>query len=208
MLHSYEFSDCSRNLSRMVRVLLICFFPILSQNAAAQDLSLPNTTVSSTQVFTAANSITAGPNFIVTATGNATLNAPRVALKPEFYVLAGGRLQVVSKGVAVPVRQAEGSRMPADFFLAQNYPNPFNPKTRIRYGLPRNADVRIDIFNVLGQRVRTLVATRQQAGYHTVTWNGLDDVGRHVAHGIYFYRLRAGDWVQVKKMVIERDAGR
>lgn len=85
------------------------------------------------------------------------------------------------------------------FSLSQNYPNPFNPVTQIRFGLPKSTDVRIEIFNILGQRVSVLIDGKRMAGQHKVEFDG-----RRFASGIYFYRLKAGDFIDVKKMVLIR----
>ncbi len=87
--------------------------------------------------------------------------------------------------------------LPQDFELPQNYPNPFNPVTEVKYSLPRNCWVRLEIYNILGQKVATLVDGKQRTGYKTVRW----DAGS-LSSGIYFYRLQAGDFVQIKKMVL------
>jgi hypothetical protein len=92
--------------------------------------------------------------------------------------------------------------IPGSFFLAQNYPNPFNPTTTISFGLPKAADITLDVFNVLGQKVRTLITGHQDAGYKTFVWDGRDAVGKSVASGLYFYRLDAGDFQQSKKMML------
>ena len=89
-----------------------------------------------------------------------------------------------------------------DFQLAQNFPNPFNPETTIRYTIPRTAEVQLEIYNALGQRVRTLVAGTQNAGAYDVVWNGRNDVGEMVSSGIYLYRLRAGNSVLTRKMLL------
>lgn len=94
------------------------------------------------------------------------------------------------------------SLLPDDFVLEQNYPNPFNPATEISYSLPERSHVRLDIFNLLGQRVATLVNTIQSPGNYTTSWNGTDESSDAVASGIYFYRLEASDNVDVKKMVL------
>ena len=92
-----------------------------------------------------------------------------------------------------------------DFALAYNYPNPFNPATTIKYVLPQASAVRLEIFNVAGQMVRTLVAKRQEAGRYAVRWDATDDRGHRVSAGIYFYRLQAGsEFVEVKKMLMVR----
>jgi hypothetical protein len=90
--------------------------------------------------------------------------------------------------------------IPKEFFLAQNYPNPFNPTTSISYGLPRSAHVRLDIFNVMGQKALTLVDEDEQAGYKKIVWDGRDQSGKSLSSGIYFYRLRTGDKEIVHKM--------
>jgi hypothetical protein len=92
--------------------------------------------------------------------------------------------------------------IPKEFFLSQNYPNPFNPFTTLSYGLPNDTDVRIDIFNILGQRVITLVDEYQTAGYKSVLWDGNDATGNNVSTGIYFYTIEAGDYRASKKMLL------
>jgi hypothetical protein len=91
-------------------------------------------------------------------------------------------------------------------FLDNSYPNPFNPTTTIRYGIAEHSHVSLKIYNVAGQLVRTLVNEIQaprQEGY-TVRWNGLNENGRPVSSGVYFYRLSAGDFMQAKKIVLLR----
>ncbi|RMF62551.1 MAG: T9SS C-terminal target domain-containing protein [Calditrichaeota bacterium] len=92
--------------------------------------------------------------------------------------------------------------VPTRFALQQNYPNPFNPTTTIRYQVPQAANVRIVIYNLLGQRVRTLVDERKPAGTYSVQWNGRDDSGRTVASGVYLYRLVSGKFRQTQKMLL------
>jgi len=86
---------------------------------------------------------------------------------------------------------------PIQYSLLQNYPNPFNQKTEIRYALPRDCEVRLDVYSILGQRVATLVNGKQTAGYKSVRWDASG-----LPSGIYFYRLKAGDFVQTRKMVV------
>jgi hypothetical protein len=103
--------------------------------------------------------------------------------------------------VDVEEEAAEGEAL-AGFSLSDNYPNPFNPKTKIDYLVPRSCHVKLEIFNVLGQRVATLVDQPKQRGNHQVTWNGRDQRGVEVASGVYFYRLEAEDFTQSKRMVL------
>jgi C1A family cysteine protease len=94
--------------------------------------------------------------------------------------------------------------MPAEFRLDQNYPNPFNPVTNISFHLARTSNVRLDIFNILGRKVVTLIDGRMQHGDHVVQWSGENSAGQPVASGVYFYRLSAGDFAESKKMVLVR----
>ncbi len=95
-----------------------------------------------------------------------------------------------------------GSVVPADYKLSQNFPNPFNPTTSINYDLPKSSVVKIEIYNIVGQRMKTLVNELQAAGKWSVQWNGNDDAGVHVASGIYFYRLETPNAVLTQKMVL------
>ncbi len=95
--------------------------------------------------------------------------------------------------------QAEG--LPEAFELLQNYPNPFNPTTSISYKIPRVAEVKLSIYNLYGQKLRTLVNERKAVGAYTVEWDGKDQFGKAVASGVYFYRLEAAEFVQTRKML-------
>jgi len=96
----------------------------------------------------------------------------------------------------------EKSTVADNFMLRQNYPNPFNPITTIKYQLPQAAQVNITIYNLLGEKVRTLVSDFKQPGYFQVQWNGLNESGNQAASGIYIYRIQAGEFTDVKKMVL------
>lgn len=97
--------------------------------------------------------------------------------------------------------QIDGA-IPEFYALDQNYPNPFNPTTRIRFSLPRPAFVQLEIFNILGQKINTLVNEELSAGVKEVTWNGTGATGLKVASGIYFYRLKTSDYSEVKRMLL------
>ncbi len=92
--------------------------------------------------------------------------------------------------------------LPTAYSLSQNYPNPFNPSTTIEYSLPTKSYVTISIYNILGQEVKTLVNTSMSVGDHVTHWNGTDQAGERVASGIYFYRIKADDFVSSKKMLL------
>jgi flagellar hook assembly protein FlgD len=95
-----------------------------------------------------------------------------------------------------------GENEPIEFALMQNYPNPFNPTTTIEYQLAAQSMTNIEVYNMLGERVVTLVNEVQPAGFYTVQWNGASQSGMKVATGVYFYRMRAGDFTTVKKMLL------
>lgn len=90
------------------------------------------------------------------------------------------------------------------FFLDQNYPNPFNPTTIIKYDLKNDVNVEIEIFNSLGQKVKSLLNNFQIAGYKSITWDGTNDNGEKLGSGIYFYKITAGDYISTKKMILIR----
>ncbi len=94
------------------------------------------------------------------------------------------------------------TKIPKTYNLEQNYPNPFNPTTQINYQLPESQMVTLEIYNSLGEKIRTLVNESQNAGYHSVQWNGLNNSGRTVASGMYLYRITAGKYISVKKMLL------
>ena len=83
------------------------------------------------------------------------------------------------------------------FYLAQNYPNPFNPTTTINYKIPKTSFVTLKIYNVLGKEIATLVNEEKPAGNYNVEFNA-----KGLSSGIYFYRIRAGEYVQTKKMIL------
>lgn len=97
-----------------------------------------------------------------------------------------------------------GSSVPGAYALMPNYPNPFNPSTTIGYQTPRDGQVTLTVYNVLGQEIRTLVDAHQAAGSYTVMWDSKDAGGRDLTSGIYFYTLKAGDYTETRKMVLMR----
>ncbi|MBU0984529.1 MAG: T9SS type A sorting domain-containing protein [candidate division Zixibacteria bacterium] len=95
-----------------------------------------------------------------------------------------------------------GLGLPTSYSLEQNYPNPFNPSTIIAYSLPQAGAVSLEVFNVLGQRVVTLVDEHQAAGYYEQTWDGRNAGGQSVSSGVYFYRVTSENFVDTKKMML------
>ena|GEM_PF-3492478 len=94
------------------------------------------------------------------------------------------------------------AEVPLQYSLSQNYPNPFNPVTTIQYQIPEQVSVRLEIYNMLGQQVRSLVNDVQEAGYYSVTWNGHNNTGQEVSSGLYLYRIQAGEFVETRKLIL------
>ncbi len=94
--------------------------------------------------------------------------------------------------------------VPDKYSLSQNYPNPFNPNTIISYELPVAGNVKLSVFNLLGQRVATLVNSYHDAGRYEIGWNGTDENGNQVSSGVYLYRIKAGDFIKTKKMILAK----
>ena len=103
---------------------------------------------------------------------------------------------------ALPVAALRGRALPEGFALGPNYPNPFNPSTIIPYQLAASSQVRLEVFNLLGQHIATLVDEERPAGFHTATWTAVDAVGRAVAAGMYIYRMTVGEDSQTGRMVL------
>lgn len=117
------------------------------------------------------------------------------SVSPQYVHCPGG-------DIALPVQEIQTQLLPEHYELGQNMPNPFNPNTVIVFAVPRPAEVRIDVFNVLGQKVKTLANEFSKAGYKRVEWDGKDDNGSSVASGVYLYRMTAGDFSETKKMLL------
>jgi len=114
--------------------------------------------------------------------------------------VSDGSLGVNAVALPAPVQI---QTRPEAFALANNYPNPFNPATTIKYALPEASQVRLEVFNTVGQVVRTMVDAHQNAGRYVVEWDATSDNGVNLSSGIYFYRLQVeGNYLEVKKMLL------
>ena len=111
----------------------------------------------------------------------------------------------LQKRNCVTVR-AESCRdnVPDELTLLPAYPNPFNPETRLRFSLPKSADVTIQIFDVTGRKINTLLAQQVKAGAHEIRWNATNESGAAVSSGIYFYSIRANAQIKSGKLVLLR----
>ena len=125
--------------------------------------------------------------------------SPESAGGAGFWYATRERLVVVGSESDTP---PDG--IPDDFELQPNYPNPFNPTTKIRYGVPRPAFVKIGVYNALGQLVSELVSAEKPAGYYDVDWDGRNLAGGHAPSGVYFYRIEAGRFTLTRSMVLQK----
>lgn len=125
-------------------------------------------------------------------------NSGKTITKPLTAPAGSYQFKVESITAIAGDRPAVSNR----FILHQSYPNPFNPTTTIAYQVPRQSEVRIEIYNSLGQKVRTLLNARKESGEYKTVWDGRNDSGVQVGSGVYLYRMIAGDFVQVRKMIL------
>ncbi len=144
---------------------------------------------------------------IVAADGNSTKLLPGESINLKFPVgspKAEGMVRdFVFKAVGYYKRYYEVSTAgPVTYKLNNNYPNPFNAQTEIQYALPEPAEINLSVYNIMGQKVRTLVEGRQPAGVHKVIWDGKNEKGETVASGVYLYSIRAGTYIETKKMTL------
>lgn len=139
----------------------------------------------------------------------------QVSFSPQLGGIYTGQLKIVSNdtgadtllvyltGVGEGITSTEHfASLPGSFALARNYPNPFNPGTNIHFEVPQNSRVKLEIFNILGQRVLTLVNKQVPAGRYDVVWNGRNAQGKAMGSGIYIYRMTAKDFRQTRRMLL------
>lgn len=128
-------------------------------------------------------------------------NVAALAINPDGYVFAGTFGTSVFRSLETTTSvQSTNLIVPESITLEQNFPNPFNPETEIHFRLPRADHVSLTIYNILGNKIRTLVEEHLTAGSHRVQWNGKDQEGNLVSGGIYFYELKTESFSQIKKM--------
>lgn len=108
------------------------------------------------------------------------------------------------KHPVVNVEEESKEALPKDFALFQNYPNPFNPYTLIRFALPEDCEVKLEVYNILGQKIKTLRDGFFNKGVREVVWDGRNQKGKEVASGIYFYRIKTEKYTDIKKMILLR----
>ncbi len=116
-----------------------------------------------------------------------------------FYV---DDIFIYADTVLTGIEKDNNNTLPRKYSLMQNYPNPFNPQTTISYELPRDGNVTIDVYSILGERITTLVDREHKAGRYQVIWNGLNAKSSQVSSGVYFYKIKSGSFTDVKKMIL------
>ena len=124
---------------------------------------------------------------------------PGSPLDPDGTRADMGALYYDQSSVGIGVKQ---TGIPFKFILFPAYPNPFNPSTIIPFQLPQQVNVKLEIFNTLGQRVCTLINSQFEAGYHEVVWNGSDDSGVQMPSGVYLYRIKTQNFLQFRKVLL------
>jgi len=134
-------------------------------------------------------------------------NLPGTSMDPELLNVVCGfpdeANPIVVSTAAVGID--EDGTIPNQFALHQNYPNPFNPSTQISFDVPQGSEhVMLNVYNILGQNVSTLVNSIMSPGRYTMEWNATDEMGNPVASGIYFYELRSPSFTARKKMLLIR----
>lgn len=124
-----------------------------------------------------------------------------VMLKPGGFRLYTDKNIGFAEEILITSVKEDGASLPENFALYQNFPNPFNPETAIRFEVPKQTHVKIVLYNIIGQRIRTLVDDIRTAGEHTMQWDGLNEFGAEVSSGIYVLRMTAGEFVKSHKLV-------
>lgn len=144
------------------------------------------------------------PFFCDTAEGNYGLlpSSPCAPSNSDCGVLIGARGVGCDPTDVDETDSTNALSLPTEFALSQNYPNPFNPATTISFALPTRSHVEIVVHNILGQRVRTLIDDERPAGEYSAVWYGTDSRDRPVSTGVYFYRVKAGDFIETKRMLL------
>ena len=134
-------------------------------------------------------------------------NLPGTSMDPELLNVVCGYPSEDNPVVVSTAAMAtdESGTIPDEFALHQNYPNPFNPSTQISFDIPQGGEfVMLNVYNILGQNVSTLVNSVMSPGKYTMEWNATDQMGNPVSSGIYFYELRSSSFTSRKKMLLIR----
>ncbi len=151
-----------------------------------------------------------GSNKPASATEQRYMKSPTVAMDGQNAVIAWVDPRANGHNVyktqidysSTDIDDTDPDNLPSGYILEQNYPNPFNPTTSIQFALPTKSNVKLEVFNLLGQKIAIITDGQFEAGRHTVNWDGTNSSGGQVASGIYFYRLEADGFEQTLKMIL------
>ncbi|MDE3056772.1 MAG: T9SS type A sorting domain-containing protein, partial [Bacteroidota bacterium] len=163
-----------------------------------------------TKDFALASNIQNGSVAIAMANGNELTHGGQLLTIEAEIVGSGDNIVVSLEDIrlndnsisSVTSVGTKDDNIPSTYELSQNYPNPFNPSTTIEYKLPQRAFVEMKIYDITGREVATLVSAMQEPGTYRVVWNATNGYGVKVASGVYFYRITAGNFTQLKKMLL------
>lgn len=180
-------------LIRMLSTIVLAVGFLLGASPATGQVQLPWISINSGGVCWQSST-----SYVACLTIGQTVSGPSQSTN---YKVNFGFCQVGIK-VGTDVQEIPTSELPSTYSLAQNYPNPFNPSTAIEFTVPVRGDVRVSVYNLLGQRVATLVDQPMSPGTYRTDWNGRDEAGNPVASGIYFYRLEAEQFLETRKMML------
>jgi hypothetical protein len=174
-------------------------YPVKGDNDTTTGLVLAVPGAGDTDVdSTAISKPTSGKHWSVTFQGVLGQSSVDSTTGFQFVAISAGDVKFDSLVTGIDLGPlTEGGALPTVYGLSQNYPNPFNPSTRIEFALPKAGPVEVKIYNTLGQEVATLVSETMGVGNHTVVFNA-----GNLASGLYFYRIQAGQFTSVKKMML------
>jgi len=123
-------------------------------------------------------------------------------LNGEYEIVEAIASDMKNNAIFLTTGASKDALLPTEYALNQNYPNPFNPTTEIGFNLSNAGDITLEIYNIMGQKVSTLIDERMESGSHLVTWDSRDNTGQSVSSGIYFYRLITDEFIDTKKMTL------
>ena len=147
----------------------------------------------------------ASPVWTASNSGLANVRTDMLQIRSsDSFVIAAthGRGLFSTTGFAAQASVQEEFFTPEKFVLHQNYPNPFNPTTTIKYELYQSSQVKISVYDMLGRFVKTLVNSTQDPGVKTIQWDATNEQGNRVSAGVYIYKLKAGDFMETKEMIL------
>jgi hypothetical protein len=181
-------------MNRHEKLLLVSLLPLLlvfQQRAEAQ-LNVKQS------VFGNGGGTTADNQFRIAFTAGqpaiGVMNGPSNIQRSGFWYV---------QAIFIPTNVEEiPEGLPTEYRIEQNYPNPFNPETQIRIQLPEASHVVVKIYSILGREIATLADGHHDPGYYTLRWDGTDNNGNPTSTGVYFYRIQAGKFSEVRKMVL------